>query len=134
MSVWRFFRMMVGVMLCLMMQLSPFVMRAAPASGMDVRPSVRHAHVHENRSHDELMMAGMGMMAEEMSPARANMENDMAPCCQSHHAVCQAGLPPEGQKLEPVQLWQKAFLFHEVRLFLRSFTVQPWRPPATLPV
>ncbi|MCX5616456.1 hypothetical protein NQF87_05650 [Bombella sp. TMW 2.2559] len=134
MSVRRFLRMMVGVMLCLMMQLPPLVMRAAPVSGMDAFSSVRYVHMYENRSHDELLMAGMGMMAEEMSPARANMENDMAPCCQSHHAVCQAGLPPEGQKLESVQLWQKAFLFHEVRLFLRSSTVQPWRPPATLPV
>ncbi len=133
MSVGRFFRMMMGVVLCLMMQLPPFAMHAAMADGMKMSSPQGPAQQQEAASSITMAMPGMEMVKESPS-ARMGMEGDMAPCCQSHHAVCEAGLLPETRMLAPAQLWQKAFLLYDVRLALRSSVVNPWRPPAILPV
>lgn len=134
MSVGRFFRMMMGVVLCLMMQLPLLVMSVAMADGMMMSASARQLlPSRDNDSPDAVMVPpGAGMVMETAVSSRPGTEEDIAPCCQSHHAVCEAGLLPEGQSLEPAGLWQRAFQFHDVRLLLRSSVVKPWRPPAIL--
>lgn len=126
--------MMMGVVLCLMMQLPPLVMPVAMADGMMMSAPARQLlPSRDNDSPDAVMVPPeAGMVMETAVFSRPDAEGDIAPCCQSHHAVCEAGLLPEGQSLEPVGLWQRAFLFHDVRLLLRSSVVKPWRPPAIL--
>lgn len=131
MSFGRLFHGMMGVVLCLMMQLPPFIMHAAMAGerGMVSLPAYEMASTH---GHD---MSSMSMMVlKEASSGQIDMEGGMAPCCQGHHAVCDAGLVPEARTPEPAQGWQTAFLLYEVRASLRSSIVPPWRPPAVLPV
>ncbi|WP_143280732.1 hypothetical protein [Bombella intestini] len=119
------FRMMMGVVLCLMMQLPLFVMPMAMAGGVDMPSSMTH------------LQSVVGMpdtMMEDTSSSRMAMEDSMAPCCQSHHAVCEAGLLPEKQTLAPVRMSEAAFPFYEAQRPLWSFRALPWRPPAALSV
>lgn len=136
MSVGRFFCMMMGVVLYLMMQLPSFVMPMAMVDGMMMSaPAHQLLPARDIASPDAVMVPpGGGMVMEAAVSSRPDAEEDIAPCCQSHHAVCEAGLLPEGQRLEPAGLWQRAVPFHDVRLLLRSAVVLPWRPPAILPV
>lgn len=136
MSVGQFFRMMLGVALCLVMLL-PSVMHSAMAeeSGMvslsEHAAMARHEHaVFPMREGGAMPM----MMPKPPSSMQTDMMGGMAPCCQSHHAACDAGLVPEGWVPEPVTGWKAACLLYETRMSLRSSIVPPWRPPAALPV
>lgn len=119
------FRMVMGVVLCLMMQLPLFVMPTAMAGGMDMPSSMVHL---------QSAMGMPAMMMKDTSSSRMAMEDSMAPCCQSHHAVCEAGLLPEKQILAPVRMSEVTFPFYEAQRPLWSLSALPWRPPAALSV
>ena len=136
MSVGQFFRMRLGVALCLVMLL-PSVMHSAMAEESGMMSLSEHAVMARHKHAVFSMREGSAMpmmMPKPSSSMQTGMMGGIAPCCQSHHVVCDAGLVPEGWMPEPVTGWKTACLLYETRMSLCSSIAPPWRPPAALPV
>lgn len=120
MPMWSFWRVMMGVVLCLLMQLPAFIMPSAMADGTEP-PMMR-------------MESAAVMRAGPVLAHEGRETGAMPACCQGHHSVCDAGLWPAGQGLHPMSFSGTRLLVYQDCIKARSLLAAPWRPPALLPV